>query len=312
MVSFQKRVAGFSPRWRYGLGAGLVLLGAAGFSAKAVLIRLAYQTYPIDSLTLLALRMLFSVPFYVFIAARLSRQPGYERLRLGQLLPIIGLGLTGYYAASLLDFMGLQYITASVERLILFVYPTIVLLVSALFFGKRIHRVQVVALMLTYVGIALAFLDDIDPHLQTNLPLGAALIFGSAFAYALYLVGTGEIIPRVGSGRFTCYAMLAAAGGTFLHFLTTRPVSLLTHLPGSVYALGGWIAIISTVLPTFLTAEGIRLIGSGNTSIVGSAGPIITIGLAYLLLGETVGVWQGLGTLLVLAGVLLISLKGKK
>jgi drug/metabolite transporter (DMT)-like permease len=301
-----------SARARYGLGAVLVLLGAAGFSAKAVLIRLTYQQYPIDSLTLLTLRMLFSVPFYVVIALRLRRQPGYAPLPVRQFLTVVGLGLTGYYAASLLDFMGLQYVTASVERLILFVYPTIVLLVSALFFGKPIHRVQAVALLLTYAGIALAFLDNIDPHLQTNLPLGAALIFASALAYALYLVGAGEVIARVGSGRFTCYAMLAAAGGTFLHFLATRPLSLLTHLPGRVYALGGWIAIISTVLPAFLTAEGIRLIGPANTSIVGSAGPVITIGLAYAVLGETVGFWQGLGTALVLAGVLLISLKGKK
>ncbi|MBC7891624.1 MAG: EamA family transporter, partial [Sphingobacteriaceae bacterium] len=191
-------------------------------------------------------------------------------------------------------------------------YPTIVLGVSALLFGHRIRSVQVVALVLTYAGIALAFLDDIDPALQTNLPLGAALIFGSALAYALYLVGSGELIPRVGSGRFTCYAMLAATGGTFVHFLVARPLALLTHLPNEVYALSGWIAIISTVLPTFLTAEGIRLIGSGNTSIVSSAGPVITIGLGYWLLGETVGLWQGLGTLLVLTGVLLIGLKGKK
>ncbi len=311
MTFSEKLTLRFGTQARYGLGAVLVLLGAAGFSAKAVLIRMAYH-YPVDSLTLLTLRMIFSMPFYVFIAYRLSRQTDYVRLSPRQLLPVVGLGLLGYYVASLLDFLGLQFVTASVERLILFVYPTIVLGVSALLFGHRIRAVQVLALVLTYAGIALAFLDDIDPALQTNLPLGAALIFGSALAYALYLVGSGELIPRVGSGRFTCYAMLAAAGGTFLHFLVTRPLALLTHLPAGVYALGGWIAIISTVLPTFLTAEGIRLIGSGNTSIVSSAGPVITIGLGYWLLGETVGLWQGLGTLLVLAGVLLIGLKGKK
>lgn len=306
-----------SPRARYGLGAVLVLLGAAGFSAKAVLIRLAYQSHPpgsrpVDSLTLLTLRMVFSIPVYLFIAYRLRRQPGYVPLSRRQLLEVAGLGLTGYYAASLLDFLGLQYVTASVERLILFVYPTIVLAGSAVFFGKKIHRVQVIALVLTYAGIALAFLDDIDPRLQTNLPLGAALIFASAVVYALYLVGTGEVLPRVGSGRFTCYAMLAAAGGTFLHFLLTRPLSTLTHLPPDVYAVGGWLAVVSTLLPTFLTAEGIRLIGSGNMAIVSSAGPLITIGLAYEVLGETVGLWQGLGTVLVLAGVLLIGLKGKR
>lgn len=306
-----------SPRARYGLGAGLVLLGAAGFSAKAVLIRLAYQSHPpgsrpVDSLTLLTLRMVFSIPVYLFIAHRLRQQPGYVPLTRRQLLEVAGLGLTGYYAASLLDFLGLQYVTASVERLILFVYPTLVLAISALFFGRKIHRVQVIALVVTYAGIALAFLDDIDPRLQTNLPLGAALIFASAVVYALYLVGTGEVLPRVGSGRFTCYAMLAAAGGTFLHFGLTRPVSLLTRLSPDVYAVGGWLAVVSTVLPTFLTAEGIRLIGAGNMAIVSSAGPLITIGLAYEVLGETVGPWQGVGTVLVLAGVLLIGLKGKR
>lgn len=314
MISVENYTATLSPKMRYGLGAALVLLGSAGFSAKAVLIRLAYRVegHPVDSLSLLTLRMVFSVPVYLFIAYRLGRRSEVAPLSRRQVLTVAALGITGYYAASLLDFLGLQYVTAGVERLILFVYPTIVLVISALLFGQRIRPVQVGALLLTYAGIALAFLDDVDAGLQTNLPLGAALIFACALVYALYLVGSGRVMQRVGSGRFTSYAMLAAGGATFLSYLLTRDVTALFKMPAEIYSLSVWLALISTVLPTFLTAEGIRLIGSNNMAIVSSAGPVITIGLAYQFLGERVGIWQGLGTLLVLAGVLLISLRGRK
>jgi drug/metabolite transporter (DMT)-like permease len=289
----------------------MVFLGACGFSAKAVLVKIAYREFPIDSVSLLALRMLFSVPFYLVIAAVLAKRSEPVRLRRREWAAVAGVGITGYYLASFLDFWGLRYVTASVERLILFIYPTLVVVISALFFRKRITYLQVAALVLTYLGMAVAFADDLAAGGSPSLAAGAILIFFSALTYALYLIGSGELIPRVGSLRFTCYAMLASSVATFLHCAVVNGFDLF-HFPARVYGLGFWMAIGSTVIPTFLVSEGIRRIGSGNAAIIGSVGPMITIVLAYVWLGETVGLLQLLGTLLVLAGVLLITWRGSK
>lgn len=293
----------------YLLGAALVFLGACGFSAKAVLVKIAYREYPIDSVSLLALRMLFSVLFYLVIALALSRRTEPVRLRRREWISVAGVGIMGYYLASFLDFWGLRYVTASVERLILFIYPTLVVVLSAAFFRKGFTRLQGAALVLTYLGMAVAFLDDLAAGGSPALLTGGVLIFLSAFTYALYLIGSGELIPRVGSLRFTCYAMLASAVVTFAHCAVVNGFDLF-HFPARVYWLSFWMAIGSTVVPTFLISEGIQRIGSGNAAIVGSVGPIITIALAYVWLGETVGLLQLFGTLLVLGGVLLITWRG--
>lgn len=295
----------------YLLGAAMVFIGACGFSAKAVLVKIAYREYPIDSVSLLALRMLFSVPFYVLIAVALSRRTEPVRLSRREWTSVAGVGIAGYYLASFLDFWGLRYVTASVERLILFVYPTLVVVLSAVFFRKGITRRQGAALVLTYLGMVVAFVDDLSAGASSALLTGAVLIFLSALTYALYLIGSGELIPRMGSLRFTCYAMLASAAVTFGHCALVNGLDLF-HFPARIYWLGFWMAIGSTVVPTFLVSEGIRRIGSGNAAIVGSVGPVITIALAYLWLGETVGFLQLLGTVLVLGGVLLITWRGRK
>jgi drug/metabolite transporter (DMT)-like permease len=289
----------------------MVFLGACGFSAKAVLVKVAYRYYPIDSVSLLTLRMLFSVPFYVVIALVLNRQRPPVPLSSRDWGAIAAVGITGYYLASFLDFWGLQYVTASVERLILFSYPTLVVVLSALFLGKRISAMQGIALLLTYLGMAVAFADDLAGGHSPGLATGALLIFLSALTYALYLIGSGELIPRVGALRFTCYAMLASAGATFAHCALANGFNLF-GFPAHIYWLSFWMAIGSTVIPTFLVSEGIRRIGPGDAAIIASVGPIITIVLGYVWLGETVGVLQLLGTLLVLAGVLLITWRGTK
>ena len=312
MANFSQYITKQSPRTRYWLGALFVFVGACGFSTKAVLIKLSYQTYPVSSITLLTLRMVFSLPFYFIIAYRLSRQPSHRTFTTPQWTWTAALGFLGYYISSLFDFIGLQYVTASVERLILFIYPTIVLAIMALFFKKKITMLQYGAVALSYIGIAIAFVDDAKAGEQKNLWLGVAWIFTCAFTYATYLVGAGRLISQVGSIKFTCYAMIFAGIAVFVHFLVTNDIAILWHLPSSIYWIGIWMALVATVIPTFLTAEGINLIGSGNASIISSVGPIITILMAYLMLNEQVTIPQLVGTAFVMGGVLMISWKGKR
>ncbi|MDZ4678851.1 MAG: DMT family transporter [Saprospiraceae bacterium] len=288
----------------------LVLLSAICFSGKAVLVKLAYR-YEMDSVTLLTLRMIFSLPFFLINAwigkQRHKRGGNYEGLRWRDWLNVIALGLSGYYLASLLDFMGLQYITAGLERLILFLYPTMVLLLSSFFLRKAVTRTQFGALLLTYGGVAMALLD----HTQLggdNVLLGAVLIFGSGFAYAVYMVGSTKYILRLGPMRYTSTAMIAASMAIILHHGIVYQWQL-WHYPAEVYWLVLAMAIFATVLPTLLVSEGIRVIGAGNTAIISSIGPVATIIMGYVFLGESFGGWQVPGTLLVMGGVLWISLK---
>jgi drug/metabolite transporter (DMT)-like permease len=299
-------------RTQYWIGAGMVFFGAIGFSCKAVFVKMAYRDIPgIDSLTILALRMLFSIPFYLAVAISLARRPHNERIQGRAWVWILFLGVVGYYAASYFDFLGLQYISASVERIILFIYPTMVLIMTAIFFKKTISKIQYTALIITYLGISLAFVDDFWGSPQKNLTLGAFYIFLSALTYAIYLVFSGEWIPKIGSIIFTCYAMLVSSAIALLHFSWVKGLDTLLELPGEAYRLGFIIAIISTVIPTFLTAEGINRVGSSNMAIIGAVGPIITIVLAHFFLNENISLLQIVGTIVVLGGVLMISWKGK-
>lgn len=286
------------------LGIAFAALAAIGFSTKAVLVKLAYAS-PVDAVTLLALRMAFSVPFFI-AAAVWSRSnhatPLIQRDWLAALIP----GLIGYYLSSLLDFSGLHYISAGLERLILFLYLTMVLLTAAIF-KRPIGRRETAALVLSYAGIALVFMHDASGN-QTGMAWGAGLVFASALTYSVYLVGAGHTIARIGATRFTAYAMMVASIATLLQFAVTHPISALM-LPTLVYGLGFAMAIFSTVLPVFMLATGIRLIGSGHTALVGSIGPVATIFMAHLVLGEAISGQQIGGAALVLAGVLAISVK---
>jgi drug/metabolite transporter (DMT)-like permease len=225
---------------------------------------------------------------------------------------LVGLGFVGYYLSSLLDFMGLQYVTASLERLVLFLYPTIVVVLSAIFLAKPVTRRAVAALVLSYAGIALAVWHDV--RITGDAPtiaLGSALVFASAVGYAIYLVGAGGIIARLGSSRFIAAAMLASTVFITVQFALTRPLEALA-LPVSVQALALAMAIFSTVLPTWMIAESIRRIGANTASLIGSLGPVFTIGLGALMLGEAVNLLQLVGVALVLAGVMLVSRGGSR
>ncbi|MGW8183291.1 MAG: DMT family transporter [Burkholderiales bacterium] len=287
-------------------GVLLAVGGVVFFSLRPVIIKLAYA-YVVDPVTLLALRMIFSMPF--FLAAALWARGGsmLRPLSRRDLAAIAGLGLLSYYAASFLDFLGLQYINAGLGRLLQFIYPTVVVILSALFLGKRATRRDIAALVLTYFGLLLVFWHALGGE-QQNLWLGAGLVFASATCYAVYLVAGSEVIARVGSVRFTAYAMVVASVACIAQFFVLRPLSAL-DLPVEVYGLAVAMALASTVIPGFMVAEALRRIGANKVAIIGALGPVTAIVLGYLGLDEIMTPLQIVGSALVLVGVVVISIK---
>lgn len=299
-----------SPRRRFLLGIFVLVVANICFSAKAILIKLMYRQ-GVDVQSVLALRMLLALPFYAGMALYLNRRTANVRLSLKDWLRISGLGILSYYVSSLLDFLGLQYVTASVERLILYTYPTLVLLMAALFFKKNITRAQIMALVLTYAGVALAFVAEQGLGEQRDVLRGGLLVFGCAITYSIYILLTGEQVHKVGSAKFTSYAVLAATVPALLQSWVHNRLDIFQY-PVSVYQLSAWLAIVATVIPTFLIVEGIRLVGASNSGIIGFVGPVATIFLGYWFLNEPVTLMQLLGTAVVLAGIFLLSWKGSK
>lgn len=293
------------------IGACLVFLSAVCFSSKAVIVKLAYQ-YHVDTVSLLTLRMAFSVPVFLvtgFLSKSKSSAAGQPtQVTSKDYIWLVLMGLVGYYLSSLFDFLGLQYITAGLERLILFIYPTLVVVFSAVFLGKPIRRNQYIALGLTYAGVLLVLIGDVHIESRQNIIKGGLLVFTSAVTYATYLMGSGQLIPKFGTVRFTSYAMTLAALGVFIHYLVAGQHHIL-ELPTPVYLYSFLMAMIATVAPAYLLSEGIRLVGAGNASIIASIGPISTILLAYIFLGEQVSFIQLVGTFIVLTGILLITLR---
>ncbi|MDS4021882.1 MAG: DMT family transporter [Candidatus Competibacter sp.] len=287
------------------IGLLCAVLAAVGFSFKAILVKLAYR-YGVDAETLLALRMAFSLPFFIAMGW-MSAHRATNLLTPHDGAWLFGLGLLGYYLASYLDFLGLHYISAALERLILFVYPTLVVLLSALWLGQPLTRRALGALALCYAGIALAVAHDLRlAGTARDLALGGVLVFGSALSYALYLLGNGKIVGRLGALRVTAFASIIACGLGIGQFLLLRPVAALVQ-PGPVYALALAMALFSTVLPVWAVSEAIRRIGAGPVALTGSLGPIVTLLLAWLLLDEPLGLAQLAGAALVIMGVTVMA-----
>ncbi len=287
----------------------ITITGAILFSTKAIFVKLAFAATHTDAVTLLALRMLFSLPFYL-VAARIAyTKENKSTITTKHWVYILILGFLGYYLSSLFDFIGLQFISAGLERLILFLYPTFAVLINTLFFKNRLSSVQITALILTYIGIGLAYYGElkIDTH-NPNFFYGSFMVFLCAVTYSFYLVGTGKMVNIVGATRYTAYAMLAATGGIFIHFLLTRSIGNI-HFTPTLIAYSSALAIVATVLPSFLISNGMKKIGSNNVAIITSIGPVSTILQAYFILGENIFFEQILGTILVLIGVLLIGYK---
>lgn len=296
-----------SEKSNYRLGFYCAVGAAAGFSAKAVFVKLAYALptdtgLAIDAITLLALRMLFAAPAFGIAALRTRRS---EALSLWQWATLGGVGLAGYYGASILDFWGLQYISAGLERLILFTYPSLTVLLGVAFFDKRFGVRDFGALFLTYLGIAVAFAHDVSVVSDVGkVWIGAGLVFASSVAYAIYLVGSGQLIAHLGSSRFTAMAMVVATAATLLHFAIKRPLSDLITQRWEIYTLAAGMALFSTVIPVFMQSTAIKYIGAARTSMVGMLGPVATILLGWAILDEVLSAWQFIGALLVIAGVM--------
>lgn len=288
------------------LGAIIGITGIVMFSAKAIMVKLGYR-YDVDTVTLLLLRMVFALPFYLIISIRENSKADTKKLSKRDIWSVIGLGFIGYYLASYFDFFGLKFISASLERLILFVYPTLVIIITVIFLKKKATRIQVYAIIVTYLGIFVAFADDLNFE-GDNLWIGVGSIFLSALTYAFYLVGSGVMIPKLGAVKFTAYAMTVSCIMVIIHYLITNTVEVLRQ-PWQVYALGFGMASISTVIPSFLISEAIRRLGASNFAIYGSIGPISTILLAIVFLGERIDFYQIIGTIVVIIGVSIINIK---
>lgn len=288
------------------IGIACVLAGSVAFSAKPVLVKAIYQ-YDVDTMTLLALRMLFAAPLFLLMAWWAGRPAVAFTAR--EIAGIIALGFLGYYLGSFLDLAGLQYISAGFGRLILYLYPTLVLLMSAAFLQQPLRARQLVSLGLSYAGIALVF--SAEAQLGESLPLtvwGAMLVFGSAVTYAIYLIAGSRLVHKFGAMRFSAYASLIATGFVMAHFFAIRPVqALIVERP--VYLLVAVLAVLATVLPLWLMAEGLKRIGANQVSLVGCIGPLATMAFAWMFLGEVMTPVQLAGAALVLAGVLIITLK---
>ncbi|MGZ8095309.1 MAG: DMT family transporter [Methylosarcina sp.] len=298
--------ATLSVRRNFIAGLCLVLLGALGFSAKSIIVKLAYAaSSELDAITLMALRMLFALPIFLLAALWHNKKTRPQPLRKKDWLAVILLGLDGYYLASYLDFYGLQYISAGLERVILFLYPTFVVLFSALAYRRKITGFMVAALVLTYSGMMLVFIEHVSVE-SSHLWLGSLLVLISAVVFAGFTMGSGVMVHRIGSSRFTAYTMSAAGVATLIHFALERGMAL-AGFPDLVYGLAFMMTVFSTVLPAFFMNAGIRRIGADAASIISTTGPIATLVMAFLVLHEAITGLQLAGTLLVLSGVYVLS-----
>jgi len=283
--------------------------GAILFSTKAIIIKKAFQATSVDALTLLTLRMLFSLPFYILSAFWGTRASTTPRMNARQWLWVIVLGILGYHLSSYFDFVGLQYISAGLERLILFLYPSFAVLINSLAFRQRISRVQIGALLLTYTGIGIAYFGELKIDTgNVHFYWGSFLVFLCSVTYAFYLAGMGRVMTVLPPAKFTTYSMLVAIGGVFLHFLVRGWVSGDFKIPAASHNLwiyGILLALFATVIPSFMLSAGMKRIGANNAAIVTSIGPVSTILQAHFILGDPIFAEQVVGTLLVIAGVLL-------
>lgn len=295
-----------SPAAYRGWGMLFALAGTVAFAFRPVLIKLGYEAAPVSATTLLFLRMTLSLPFFAAVAWWLRRAPP---LAWRDWAGIVALGLLGYYLASLLDFLGLQYVSAGLGRLIMFLYPTLVVILSALFLAKPPSRRELGALALTYAGIALVLSARLGAGPEQRLfLLGAALVFGSATCYAIYLVTGSQLVKRVGSMRFTAYTMMVSTVPAVIQFaLLETPAAL--RLPGEVWSYAILLATACTVLPVFLVAEALKRIGANHFALIGALGPVTTVLADFALLEGALTPLQLAGGALVISGVLLVSLR---
>jgi drug/metabolite transporter (DMT)-like permease len=288
------------------IGLALATLGAIAFSGKAIIVKLAYR-YGVDAVTLIMYRMLFALPIFAVMAWWSSR--GKPPLTRRDFWGILGLGFSGYYLASFLDFAGLAYISASLERLILYLNPTLVLILGLVLYQRRISHWQAVGMLISYSGVLLVFGHEIRLE-GVDAALGAVLVFGSAVSYALYLSFSGEMVKRLGSLRLVGLATLVACGFCIAQFVLLRPLSAALVAP-EVICLSVLNATLCTAAPVLMVMMAIERIGASLAAQTGMVGPMSTLLMGALILDEPFTAWVAAGTALVLVGIVVFSRSGR-
>ncbi|WP_151963977.1 DMT family transporter [Acinetobacter oleivorans] len=296
------------------IGSFFALCSAFLFSTKAIFIKQTYALSPlVDATVLMALRMLSALPFFLLICW--FNRHHNQGIKKKDWLILIFAGLLGYYFASWLDFMGLMFISASLERIILFLYPTLTVIVSSLLYKQKLDAKSLFAIFLSYGGTVLVMLQEHNnAPIQGNFWLGTSLVFASAVAFAGYLLLTPPLIKKFGSWNFTGLALTVACIGTLTHYTlsTPHPIQLLLQLPSSVIWYGIGLGFLVTVLPTVMLMQSIERLGASQSAMIASIGPVLTILLAVAFLNEHLNMWQWVGCLLNIIGVMMITLRKKR
>jgi drug/metabolite transporter (DMT)-like permease len=291
--------------------AGLIALaGVVMFSAKSVFAKMAY-VYKVGPISVIYLRMLFALPFVVIMGIWFERNKKQEKIQLKDIILVFGISMLGYYISSLCDFIGLLYVEASIERLILFLYPTFVIIISAIFLKKNINIYQIISIVIAYSGLLLAFGNKMNMKNSNLFWYGAILIVFSSLTYAIFLVIADGLIARLGSFRFTTLAILSMCLCIIVHamFSGKAKISGYNH---HVYFDCLLMAIFSTVIPIYMFNYAIEKLGSSNVSIISCAGPICTLMYSSVLLNEVITLYQVLGTFIVVGGILIIYFRKKQ
>ena len=291
-----------TPASKFSSGLLLAAAGSIAFSGKAIIVKLAYR-HGVDAITLVMFRMLFALPFFIAMAWWAGRHK--SPLTRNDWLGVLGLGFSGYYLSSFLDFLGLQYISASFERLILYLNPTLVLVLGWVLYKRKITYRQGMAMAVSYSGVLLVFGHEVS-LVGENITLGSILVFGSAITYAIYLTYSGHLVQRLGSLRLAGLATTVACFFCILQFVLLKPVAALNVAPEVIW-LSMLNATVCTVLPVLLIMMAIERIGPGLTSQIGMIGPLSTLTMGAFFLNETFNLWILMGTVLVLGGVFWVT-----
>ena len=291
-----------TPASKFSSGLLLAAAGSIAFSGKAIIVKLAYR-HGVDAITLVMFRMLFALPFFIAMAWWAGRHQA--PLTRNDWLGVLGLGFTGYYLSSFLDFLGLQYISASFERLILYLNPTLVLVLGWVLYKRKITYRQGMAMAVSYSGVLLVFGHEVS-LVGDNIGLGAILVFGSAITYAIYLTYSGQLVQRLGSLRLAGLATTVACFFCIFQFVLLKPAAALNVAPEVIW-LSMLNATVCTVLPVLLIMMAIERIGPGLTSQIGMIGPLSTLTMGAFFLNETFNLWILMGTVLVLGGVFWVT-----
>jgi len=285
-------------------GVVLAIAGAAMASMKAVLVKLAYAAAAVSPVALLNLRMLLALPFFLWLFLHDRHAPP---LRRKHWLMLAGLGFAGYYFSSFADFTGLQYVSAGLERLILFTYPSLVVLIEWLWRGKPLRRPTLIAMLISYCGLAIAFSHDLSFGETEAILIGSAWILAAALSFAIYYVGASALISEIGTSRFAGGVGLFATAMVVTHGLLSEPLTAYAELPSTVWWSALAMALVCTVLTSWLNAKAISLIGASETAAIGNLGPVLTIAAGWLVLAEPFSLAQVAGMLLVVLGVRRLS-----